>query len=310
MSGGNRGHISLDVEGHEVRLSNPDKVLFPDIGLTKRDLVEHYLTCAPVMLPYVQDRPVTLRRYPDGIDGEGWFQKHAPDHLPDWVQRVSLPGGDGQVSYLVIDSAASLAALANLAAIEVHVGHVRASAPDHVIELVLDLDPPDGAAPAQARAATRQVHDLLDELEVTNRCKSSGSRGFHVHVPLGDGATPELARDLARGLAEILANRHPGELTTQHRKAKRGDRVLVDWFRNSPAQTSIAPYSPRARSGGPVATPMSWDELAGTDPQRWTITSLPRRLAQKADPWDDGAAAVDPTTLGRRVTALLRAEAG
>lgn len=302
-------HDMLEVDGHEIRLSNPDKVLFPDVGVTKRDLVDHYLTCAPLMLPYVADRPVTLRRYPDGIGGEHWFEKHAPDHLPEWVQRMSLPSGDDHVIHIVIQSAATLAALANLAAIELHVGHVRASAPDRVTELVLDLDPPDGAAPARVRAATRRVRDLLDALEVANRCKSSGSRGFHVHVPLAAGATPELAGDVARGLAGILAQRHPTELTTEHRKAKRGDRVLIDWFRNSPAQTSIAPYSPRARPGGPVATPMGWDELAGTDPRRWTIRSLPRRLAQKADPWDDDAMAADLPALGHRIAALLRRDA-
>ncbi len=302
-----RGPLTLEVDGQPVRLSNPDKVLFPDSGTTKHDLVQHYLACAPAMLPHVADRPVTLRRHPDGVTAEGWYQKHAPDHLPDWVRRVTLPGGDGEVTYVVIESAATLAALANLAAVELHVGQVRASKPSRAVELVLDLDPPSGTDASRVRRATRQVRDLLAELEVSQRLKTSGSRGFHVHVPLDEGATPELARDLARGLAAVLAARHPDELTTEHRKAKRGDRVLVDWFRNSPGQTAVAAYSTRARPTAPVATPLGWHELSGADPQGWTVPSLPRRLARTGDPWDQGDEPADPAALGRRVSSLLRA---
>lgn len=298
--------VTLEVDGYEVRLSNPDKVLFPGAGLTKRDLVDHYLRCAPVMLDLVRDRPVTMRRFPDGVTADGWFQKHAPDHLPDWIRRVSLGGNGGEVSYVVIESAATLAVLANLATVELHIGQVFASEPTRAVELILDLDPPSDDDPSRVRRATRQVRDVLAELEVTHRVKTSGSRGFHVHVPLGEGASPEFARDLARGIATILATRHPEELTIEHRKAKRGGRVLVDWFRNSPAQTAIAAYSPRARTDAPVATPMGWHELAGTDPQRWNIPALARRLAQTGDPWKDAGSGADPGALGRRIAALLR----
>ncbi|MFO7960249.1 MAG: non-homologous end-joining DNA ligase [Nitriliruptoraceae bacterium] len=275
------------VGGRELQVTNPDKVLFPTAGITKWQLVEHLLICAELMLPLIADRPLTLRRYPDGIDGEGWFQKHTPPGLPSWVRRASVPRGSAgeSIEHVVVGGAPTLVYLANLAAIELHIGPAPVQEPDHPRELVFDLDPPPGAEPPIARQATRRVRAVLDELGMASRLKTTGSAGFHVHVPLDGVATQALARDVAKAVATIAARRHPAELTIEHRRARRSGRVLVDWFRNSPGQTAIAPYSVRAHPSAPVATPMDWSELPRTRPQRWTITSLPRRLAQQGDAW-------------------------
>lgn len=294
------------VDGQDVRITNPDKVLFPADGLTKRHLAEHYARCAELMLPHLDGRPLTLRRFPDGIDGEGWFQKHAPSHLPDWITRAQVPAGDGRtIEHIVADRPATLVYLANLAAIELHVGLTDVGSPPEHRELVFDLDPPAGADVATVRRATRLCRDLLLELDVLSRVKTSGSSGFHVHVPLAPGADPGLAREVARAVAQLLVRSYPDELTIEHRRAKRGARVLVDWMRNSPRQTAVAPYSVRAREGAPVATPMDGDELPRTSPQRWTIRGITRRLAQRAPAWQDPIDEIDLHELAPKLARAL-----
>lgn len=290
-----------------IPVTNLDKVLFSPAGVTKGDLIDHYERCADLMLEQIRGRPVTLRRYPDGLNGPSWFQKHTPPRLPDWVPRVAIPLGDagGTIEHIVAGDAATLVYLANLAVIEVHVAPATAATPDHPDELVLDLDPPPGVGAEIIRRATRRCHALLDELEVPSRLKTSGSAGFHVHVPLGGDVTQDLARDVSRGLATVLAGRFPTEMTVEHRIARRQGRVFVDWLRNSPRQTFVAPYSVRAKDRAPVATPMDWDELAGTDPQRWTITSLRRRLAHRDDPWGGHLPPVDVQALAPALAAAL-----
>ncbi len=284
---------SRSIGGIEVAVSNPDKVLFPGPRITKGELVDYYQDHAEHILRHAMDRPVTLKRFPDGLDGEAWFQKHAPAGLPSWVTTAGIVRSEGRppVQHIVLDQPATLVYLANLAAIELHVGMAGVEDVDHPTELVLDLDPSPGASIELVRRATRWSRQVLEELGMPTRLKSSGSRGFHVHGLLDGGGDQELVRDIARGAATILAHRHPVELTVEFRKDRRGSKVFVDWMRNSPKQTAIAPYSVRAREDAPVATPMAWDELPGTDPQRWNLRSVRRRLAQREDPWEPVAGA-------------------
>lgn len=296
-----------EVDGHRIAISNPDKVLFPAIGVTKGELVDHYDTFGELMLRHVRGRPLTLIRHPEGVEAEGWFQKHAPAHLPAWIARATLDSGEGRgVEHVVANERATLVYLANLAAIELHVGPAGAHAPDRPEELVIDLDPPKGADVAMVRRATRRCRELLVELGVAPRLKSSGSSGFHVHVPLDGGGSQELARDIARGVATVLAGRFPRELTVEHRIQRRRGRVFVDWLRNSPRQTFIAPYSVRARPAAPVAAPMDWSELARTEPQRWSIRSIRRRLAQRDDPWSQPPSRTDLPRLAANLSAALQ----
>lgn len=273
----------------QVELTSPDKLLWPDAGVTKEGLLELSSRLAVHQLPHVRGRPATLVRCPDGLDGGCFFQKDAAGKVPDWVRTTELAGWqDDGPAHLVVEEAATLAVLAQLAALELHVGPCPVDDLDHPAEVIFDLDPP-GRADAAVRAATRRVGALLeDELGLHTGVKTSGSKGFHVHVPLDGSADVETARGFTRDVARLLARRHPDELTAEQRKAKRHGRVFIDWLRNHPTQTSVAPYSTRRRPGAPIATPLDWDELSrGVAPDQYTASSIFRRLGQREDPWAD-----------------------
>lgn len=277
----------VQVDGRRFTVTNLDKVLFGESGVTKAELIRHYVELGTAILREIGGRALSLKRYPDGIAGPAFFQKHPPDHFPDWIARARLAREGGEPdTYVVADQRATLAYLANLGTIELHTTTVPASAPDRPEEIVFDLDPPPGAPTEVVRRATRRCRDLLAELGLTGtRLKTSGSSGFHVHVALDGGVDQETARAFARDAATVLAARHPDELTVAVRRQRRGGRVFVDWLRNSPAQTVVAPYSVRALPSAPVATPLGPDELTGADPRGWTLRSLPRRLEHREDPW-------------------------
>ena len=302
-----------DVEGTEVRLTNLDKPMWPDDGVTKGDLVDHWVRIAPHVLPHVRGRPLTLVRAPDGIDGQRWYQKDAGSGLPDHVRTARLAGvEEGEVDHVVADDAATLAALAQLAAVELHVGPCRVDDLDHPVELVLDLDPPD-RRDAEVRRATRLVHGLLaDELGLPCAVKATGSSGFHVHVPLDGSDDVDAVRSFAEDVARLLADRHPDDLTVAARTEDRGGRIYVDWLRNHPAQTAVVPYSPRALTGAPVAVPLAWDELSeGVAPDQFGMRSVFRRLGQREDPWDGlRDAAVSLSEAADRLAELDRPDDG
>jgi bifunctional non-homologous end joining protein LigD len=284
------GDQRVRIDERTFSVSNLDKVLFDD-GITKAELIEHHVRFGEAMLRSIEGRALSLKRYPDGIHGEAWFQKRPSSHFPDWITRARL-GGDGE-EYVVADQRATLAYLANQGTIELHTMMTKAADPQHPVELVFDLDPSADAPVSAVRQATRWCGQLLTELGASTRLKTTGSSGFHVHVALDGQVEQERTRVFARDAAEVLAARHPKDLTVHVRKARRRDRVFVDWLRNSPGQTAIAPYSVRARPQAPVATPMEWDELDGTEPHRWTLRSLPRRFGQREDPWEDPPAVLD-----------------
>jgi bifunctional non-homologous end joining protein LigD len=293
-----------------VRLSSPDKVLVPAAGgheaITKADLFEYAGRIADRMVPLIADRPAVLQRFPDGIDGEGWYQKHTPKHFPGWIPTVELPKRGGTVRHVVIDSADALRYVVNQGTLTVHVlgGSVRT--PDVPVELLIDLDPSTDD-PAQVVAATAAVRELLDDLDVTGFVKTSGSRGIHVHVPLRGDARFDAVAALSRHLAATLAARHPDELTVEFAKDDRGDRLFVDVLRNAPAQHAVAPYTLRPRPGAPVAVPLRWDEVGtGWRPDSTPLASLFRRLgALSSDPWEGfDDARIDAATIAARLEAL------
>jgi bifunctional non-homologous end joining protein LigD len=275
-----------EVEGRRVKLSNPDKLLFPADGLSKADLVDYYERVAPVMLPHLAGRPLSLQRYPDGIDAPGFMQKNASDYFPGWIGRARLEKQDGEVEHVVAEDAATLVYLANQACVTLHVGLSRLDRIDHPDRMVLDLDPSDDDF-EKVRRAARASRALLEELGLVPFLQTTGSRGLHLWVPLERTADFDEVRAFATRLAETLEARKPAELTTAQRKAKRGDRVLLDVARNAYGQTAVAPYAVRARPGAPVATPLDWAELDDPrlGPQRYTTRNLFRRLGRKGDPW-------------------------
>ena len=281
---------TLRIGSRSVEVKNLDKVLFPDDGVTKGEVIDYYRQVAEVMLPHLRDRPLVLHRFPDGIATEGFFQQERPDHFPDWLPGVAMPraDGSGQVEHVVCEDEAGLAYLANQGVITLHGWLSRQDRPDHPDRLVFDLDPSrdDFAA---VRDAARQVAELLRQVGLKPYVMTTGSRGLHVLVPLDRRADFDEARALARDLARHLAEQHPDELTVEQRKNQRGRRIYLDVMRNAYGQSAVLPYSLRARAGAPAATPLDWDELGRSEltPQRYGLANLARRLARKADPWAD-----------------------
>ena len=283
----------IRVDGRDVEVTNPEKVLLD--GITKADLVDYYRRIGPVMLPHVEGRPITLQRFPDGVAAGGFYQKDTPDHVPGWIERVTLPKSDGEVRHLVIREVATLVYLANLAAITIHAGLQRVDHLDRPDRMVLDLDPPPGRPPELVRFAARETRRLLEEGGVKSQVMATGSKGYHVVVPLHPDRSFEEVKAIARSIAECLVERHPDRLTVEQRISKRDGRVFVDYLRNAFSQTAVAPYSVRARPGGPIAAPIGWHELDRVDPAAITIRSIFRRLGQIEDPWSTDA--VGPQSL-------------
>ena len=288
-----------------IDISNVDKVFFPDTGLTKGELLDYHVRAAELLLAHLDGRPVAIKRYPDGLDGQGFFQKNAGSHFPDWLRRQDIPKRDGgTLDHVVVDEPATLVYLADQGTIEFHPWLSLADDLEHPVELILDLDPPAQGEVGAVRAAARHLHTLLDELEVTSRIKTSGSAGFHVHVPLDGSAGWDVVSSLARALAEAVCERYPDVLTTSHRKQGRTGRVFVDWLRNSYGQTSVAAYSVRARPGAPVATPIDWDELHTVEPRSYDVGNLFRRLGQRDDPWREDPPVMAAAAVSDRLEAL------
>jgi bifunctional non-homologous end joining protein LigD len=285
----------IEVHGRAIALSHTDKVLFPEAGLTKGDLIAYYRRIAPVMLPHLAGRPLSMQRYPDGITVDGFMQKNASDYFPDWIERAPLAKQNGEVQHVVARDGATLVYLANQAALTLHVGLSRVDCIDRPDRLVIDLDPSDDDF-AKVKRAARRARRLLEALGLVPFVQTTGSRGLHVWVPLERKEDFDAVRAFASRIADRLVAACPDELTTEQRKAARGDRVFVDIARNAYGQTAAAPYTVRARPTAPVATPLGWDELAdrGLSPERYTIANLFRRLAQKPDPWRDIARHAQP----------------
>jgi len=282
---------SVTVAGITVELSNTGKVLFPeDPEITKGDLVGYYREMAGRILPYLRDRPMVMARYPDGIRGQRIFQKNIPGYFPSWISRVEVEKTGGELCQVICDKPATLVYLANQACIELHAFLSRASELERPDQLVFDLDPPGDDRFGDAALLALGLRELLeDELGLTAYVKTTGGKGLHVHVPLRAVDGFDAVRSFAREASEVLAARNPDLLTTQQRRAGRGDRVYSDVMRNAYAQTVVAPYSVRARPGAHVATPLRWEELKDRDltPGRFTLHSIGERLERlgTSDPW-------------------------
>ena len=278
----------VTVGGITVPITHPDKVLFPADGITKADLARYYADAAESMLPWLRDRPITMVRYPDGLDGQRFFQKNAPAYFPDWIRRVRVGKEGGEVEHAVCDNPATLVYLANQACIEIHMFTSRVDKLDAPDQMVFDFDPPDANRFADVRRAALWARDLLDgELGLTSFVRTSGGRGLHVHVGLNRRSDFEEVREFAHRVGEVLARRHPDAITVEQRKDKRGDRIYADVMRNAYAQTVVASYGVRARPGAPVATLLSWAEVEddSLEPGRFTMATIRARLDDGAGPW-------------------------
>jgi DNA ligase D len=277
----------VEVDGREVRISSPGKVVFSERGETKLDLVRHYLGVAEPLMRTTRGRPLLMQRFPSGADGPSFFQKRVPDSAPDWLETttVSTPNGTTSRALVAADVAHVLWAV-NLGCLGFHVWPYLAADPDHTDELRLDLDPQPGTGFTEAREAAGELRGLLDEVGISGYPKTTGNRGLHVYVRLKPKWDSYQVRFAAVAVARELERRRPDLITAQWWKEDRGERIFVDFNQNAPHKTVFGAWCVRARPGAQVSTPVRWDELDRIDPDELTIASLPARLAEDGDPWE------------------------
>ena len=270
----------------DVAISHPEKVMFPDDGITKGELASYYELVAPIMLSHVAGRPVTLERFHRGIGEKGFFQKNVTKGAPAWLERVAVPKKDGVVNYPVVRDERGIAWLANQNCITPHVWTSRAPDLFHPDLCVFDLDPLDDNEIA-LRAAVLLVRDTLAELGVESWVKTSGSKGFHIAFALDEKSDSGQVAHFAHSVGRDLVRRAPHLLTQEFYKADRGGKILVDTGRNEFGATYAAPYAVRPKTGAPVSAPCTWDEVEGgaVGPQTFTLRTMAARLAAKGDLW-------------------------
>jgi bifunctional non-homologous end joining protein LigD len=275
--------VKVSIGGRELAISNLDKVMYPRTGFTKGEVIDYYTRIAPAILPHLRNRPLTMKRYPNGVDGQTFFEKRVPVHAPDWLERVRVPiSPEGTwIEYGMLNDIPDLVWAANLATIELHVPLWRAGAtsdpPGPPDTMVFDLDPGEGTTVVECCQVALIITELLGARGLQPYPKTSGSKGLHLYVPVAEDATWETVRGDAHQIAEQLERDHPALVLSTMRKSLRAGKVFIDWSQNHPAKTTVAPYSLRARPEPTVSTPISWDEVARcadeSDPGLLTFTA-------------------------------------
>jgi bifunctional non-homologous end joining protein LigD len=285
----------LTVGNRELTVSNLDKVLFPESGFTKGELIEYYVNVGPVMLPHIQDRPLTMKRYPEGVEKKFFYEKHAPSHAPDWVRTVGVPTAEGndEIEYSVVCDLPTLVWAANLGSIELHVPLWRVGRrrklpgpPDFI---VFDLDPGEGTTIVECCQVAQLIEPLLKKTGLPSRVKTSGSKGLQVYAATKARTTWEKSSHEAHEMAMLLERQHPELVTSNMRKAQRPGKVLIDWSQNHPAKTTVGAYSVRGRAQPTVSTPVAWKEVRqcakSGDPASlvFTTSDVVARIKKKGD---------------------------
>jgi bifunctional non-homologous end joining protein LigD len=286
-----RGASDLELElapDRRVRLTNLDKLFWPDLGLTKRDLLQYYADVAPYLLPHLKHRAMVMKRYPNGAAGEHFFMKRTPSPRPAWIETCAIEHASGNIiDFPMVQDLASLLWAVNLGCIDLNPWYARCDDVDRPDYLHFDLDPVPEATFENVRASALVVRDALVDLGMTPLVKTTGSRGFHVYVGIVRGPTQKEVWQVAKSLAQVLAARHPGLLTAEYRIAKRPPgHVLIDYNQNAWGRTLASVYSVRPRPEATVSTPLTWEEVeAGAKTTDFTIYNVPERLAKRGDLW-------------------------
>jgi bifunctional non-homologous end joining protein LigD len=283
-----RGDVELDVGGRRVRLTNLDKVFFPEIGATKRDLLQYYADVAPVLLPHVRERAMVMKRYPDGAAGDFFFMKRAPSPRPAWIATCAIEHASGNViDFPVVDDLAALLWVVNLGCIDLNQWYARCDDVDRPDYLHFDLDPVGEVPFAAVREAAVVVNDTLGALGMPTYVKTTGSRGLHVYVPIVRGPSQKQVWEVSKTIAVNVARRHPRLLTAVYRKAARpAGRVLVDYNQNAWGRTLASVYSVRPRPRATVSTPVTWGEVAGgVTTEDFRMDNVPARVRALGDLW-------------------------
>jgi DNA ligase D len=278
--------VDIEVDGHTVSITHPEKVFFTARGDTKLDLVMYYVRMGEAVMRQMGDRPVLLQRFPNGASSSSFFQKRIPDSAPEWLQTtiVSTPNGTTSRALVVADLAHLIWAV-NIGCLGFHSWAMRAADPEHCDELRIDLDPGPGTTFPMAQETAALTHDLMTELGVRAYIKTTGNRGLHVYVRLAHEWDSIAVRSAAVAVARELERRRPELVTASWWKEERGERIFIDFNQNAPHKTVFAPWSVRAHPHAPVSCPFEWDDLAGIHPHELTIDVVPKRIAAQGDPW-------------------------
>jgi DNA ligase D len=281
-------HVEIEVAGRSVRLSSPSKVMFPERGETKLDLVNFYLSLGEQFMNAVGGRPLMMERYPDGASGKSFFQKRVPSSPPEWLETtvVSTPNGTDSNALVAADMAHVIWAV-NLGCLGFHVWPYLARDPDHADELRLDLDPTPGVTFSMIQEAAAEVKVALDELGLVGYPKTTGNKGLHIYVRLVPEYTSYDVRAAAVAMARELERRRPDLITAAWWKEERGKRVFIDFNQNAPHKTVFGAWSVRPRVGAQVSMPLHWDQVGTVDPQTVTMATVPGLLARSGDAWAD-----------------------
>ncbi|HLR24919.1 MAG TPA: non-homologous end-joining DNA ligase [Fodinibius sp.] len=278
----------MNIGSHAIDIQNRDKLFFPEKKVTKGGLIEYYDRVADRLLPYLNGRPLTLSRFPDGMEGEGFYQKELPDYFPDWIETAEVKKKEGgTITQVLGNDKATLIYLVNQGTLSFHPWLSRASDLDKPDKLVFDLDPPEGQFNLVIKAAKVLRSLLEEELDLAAFVMTTGSEGMHVVCPLKPEKGFDEVRAFAQKVAEFLTHKYPDSFTTATRKEQRNGRLFLDYLRNAYGQTAISPYSARAVEEAGVATPLSWDELnkEGLNARSYHLKNIFKRVSHKEDPW-------------------------
>ena len=285
--------VEVDVEGRRLRLTNLDKVLYPAVGFTKGQVIDYYTRVAPYVLPHLHGRALTLKRYPNGVDGGHFYEKQRPSHAPDWVRSVPVVAGDRTIDFVICDDLPTLVWLANLADLELHPSLALAEDVGRPTVVAFDLDPGEPAGLEQCCTVALLLRYTLAALGLECSSKTSGSKGMQVYLPLNAETTYEETKPFAHAIAQLLENREGGLIVSVMRKSARGGKVFIDWSQNDRHKTTVGAYSLRARERPTVSTPLRWQEVeevaGGGDPAALVFDSSQalERLETGSDPFTD-----------------------
>jgi len=283
--------VDVTVEGRQLKLSNIDKVLYPAAGFTKGQVIDYYTRVAPILLTHLANRALTLKRYPNGVDGQFFYEKNCPKHRPPWVETVAVwsKGNKADVNYCLANDLPTLVWVANLASLELHTSLAQADDVARPTMVVFDLDPGAPAAMVECARVGLAVREVLDELGLASFAKTSGSKGLQLYAPLNTPVTYDETKLFAHALARLLEARLPDLVVSQMAKELRKGKVLIDWSQNDPVKTTVCVYSLRARERPTVSTPLTWDEVEGVaasgdpDPVTFDADAVLARVAGKGD---------------------------
>ncbi|HEX6117284.1 MAG TPA: non-homologous end-joining DNA ligase [Solirubrobacterales bacterium] len=279
----------VDVEGRTLSISNLDKVLYPEAGFTKGEVIDYYARIAPAMLPHLRDRPLTLRRYPNGVADKSFFEKRCPKHRPDWVETAPIDTSEGPIDFCMCQDQATLVWVAQLAALELHPSLSRARDMDHPTVVAFDLDPGPPADIVDCCHVALRLRELFGSFELECFPKTSGSKGMQVYVPLNSKAGYERTKPFANAVAKLLEKQSPDKVVSKMAKAERKGKVFVDWSQNDRAKTTICVYSLRAREHPTASTPLRWEEVEATagsgeaEALRFEAGAVLERVAEHGD---------------------------